>query len=126
MERKNKSLNQIHIVESDVELIARIRQIILMHMKEEGFGVLMLCKLAYISRTKLHIKLKSLTNRSTSHYIRLVRIEKACQLLKETNLNISSVSLQIGIESLPYFSRIFKAEMGLSPQIYRKKYQLEQ
>ena len=113
-------------MENDDQFIARIRQIILKNMKEDGFGVAMLCKMAFISRTQLHIRIKSITNRSASHYIRFVRIEKACQLLRQTNLNISNVSLETGIDSLPYFSRIFRAEVGLSPQKYRKKHRSEQ
>lgn len=123
---KSKSSNKIRKLENDVQFIARIRQIIIKNMKKEGFGVCMLCKLAFISRTQLHIKLKSLANLSTSHYIRRIRIEKASQMLRETKLNIKNISLEIGIESPSYFSRIFNLEVGLCPQKYREKYKLEQ
>lgn len=123
---KNKASNEIRSVKNENDFIVRVRQIILENMKKEGFGVSMLCKLVGMSRTQLHIKIKSLTNRSTSHYIRLIRIEKASQLLHETDLNISQISLEIGIDSLPYFSRIFRDEVGLSPHKFRKLYRLEQ
>ncbi|WP_340112727.1 helix-turn-helix transcriptional regulator [Maribellus mangrovi] len=92
------------------------------NMKEEGFGVRKLCKLVSMSRTQLHIKMKLLTNRSTSHYIRLIRIERACQLLLETNLNITQIAVEVGVDSLPYFSRIFRTETGFSPHNYRGKF----
>lgn len=118
--------SDIRSTKNDDEFVAQIRQIILENMKLEGFGVPVLCKMICMSRTQLHIKIKSLTGRSTSHYIKCVRIEKACELLGETNLKISRVSKEIGIDSLPYFSRIFKKEVGLSPHKYRKKYRSEQ
>ncbi len=121
-----KRSSEIDSEKHDDEFIILIRRTIIENMKVEGFGVSMLCKLVCVSRTQLHIKIKSLTNRSTSHYIRFIRIEKACQLLRETNLNITQVSMEIGIDSLPYFSRIFRAEIGLCPHKYRNKFRSEQ
>lgn len=108
------------------EFIIRLRKIILENMTDEDFGVSELCKKILMSRTQLHNKLKSLTGRSTSHFIRLVRIEKATELLRDSELNISQISLELGIDSLSYFSRIFREETGLSPNHYREKYQEEQ
>ncbi|WP_167606425.1 helix-turn-helix domain-containing protein [Maribellus sediminis] len=121
----SKSWNEIREKHTE-EFVVLVRKTIIENMKADGFGVCMLCKKIGMSRTQLHIKLKLVTNRSTSHYIRFVRIQKATQLLRETNLNITQVSLEVGIDSLPYFSRIFRAEVGLSPQKYRKIYRLEQ
>ncbi|WP_340112739.1 helix-turn-helix domain-containing protein [Maribellus mangrovi] len=124
--QKNKSSNEIRTVKHDDEFIVRIRQIILENMKAEGFGVRMLCKISFMSRTQLHIKMKSITGRSTSHYIKFVRIQKACQLLLETNLNITQIAIEVGVDSLPYFSRIFRTETGFSPHNYRGKIRSEQ
>ena len=95
-------------------------------MAVEGYGVPELCKNVGMSRTQLHNKIKSLTNRSTSHFIRMVRIDKASQLLNESDLNVSQIASEVGIESLTYFSRIFKSETGLAPNQYREQYKLEQ
>ena len=118
--------SDIRSIKNDEEFVAHIRQIIMENMKKEGFGVPVLCKMICMSRTQLHIKIKSLTGRSTSHFIKCVRIQKACELLRKTNLKINRVSSEIGIDSLPYFSRIFSKEVGLSPHKYRKKYLSEQ
>ncbi|WP_340112740.1 hybrid sensor histidine kinase/response regulator transcription factor [Maribellus mangrovi] len=113
-------------IQQEDEFVIRVREAILENMDQDNFGVPELCKILFMSRTQLHNKLKSLTNKSTSHFIRLIRLEKACQLLRESDLNISQVSLEVGIESLPYFSRIFTEHTGLSPNKYREKYHLEQ
>lgn len=75
-----------------------------------------------MSRTQLHNKIKSLTSKSTSHFIKQVRLEKAVELLCTTDLNISQVALEIGLDSLSYFSRIFTEEFGVSPNKYREIY----
>ncbi len=113
-------------IQQEDEFIIRIREIILENLDQEGFGVTELCKKAAMSRTQLHNKIKSLTNKPTSQLIRFFRMQKASQLLKESELNVSQVSLEVGISNLSYFSRIFANEMGLSPQKYREKERLEQ
>ena len=123
---RNIAFHEIRSVKNNDEFVAHIRRIILENMKEEGFGVPVLCKMTCMSRTQLHVKLNSLTRHSTSQYIKSIRIQRACELLGETNLKISRISKEIGIDSLPYFSRIFKKEVGLSPHKYRKKYRSEQ
>ncbi len=109
-------------VKKEDEFILQLKQTILNHMADEGFGVSELCEKVFMSRTQLHNKIKSLTNRSTSHLIRLVRMEKACELLRETDLNVSQIASEVGIESLSYFSRIFKEEVGVSPNKYKENH----
>ncbi len=117
---ENEELKQ-----EDVFLI-RVREVILEHMDEEEFGVPELCKGVNLSRTQVHNKIKSLTNKSTSQFIKKVRMEKAKELFHSTDLNVTQISLEVGIPSLAYFSRLFREENGLSPQEYLKKVQIEQ
>lgn len=67
-------------------------------------------------------KVKSITGLNTILYIRKRRIDKACILLRDTDLPISQIYVKCGIESANYFSRIFKQEIGITPTEYRKKY----
>jgi AraC-like DNA-binding protein len=50
-----------------------------------------------------------------------IRIEKACKILKETDLTVNEVSYYLGFESEFYFSRLFKKKTGISPGKYRLK-----
>jgi two-component system response regulator YesN len=52
-------------------------------------------------------------------YICDVRVNKAKELLKTTNMKISEISSQIGIESRTTFLRVFKKRTGVSPNEYR-------
>ena len=54
-------------------------------------------------------------------YITQLRINKASELLKETKLQIQSISKKVGYSDQNYFSRIFKKQTGLSPGEYRNK-----
>ena len=76
-----------------------------------------------MSCIQLHHKIKALTGHSTSHFIKKVRIHQATRLLRTSELNISQVAFEVGVESLPYFTKIFTKEIGLSPSKYREKSQ---
>lgn len=70
-------------------------------------------------------KVNAVTGMNTTLFIRSRRIEKACALLSSTELPISEIFVQCGIESASYFSRIFKKEMRLTPTEYRRCHQEE-
>ncbi len=58
-----------------------------------------------------------------TEYIHKVRINRAKILLHSTNAPVSNIALNVGYIDANYFSRIFKKQVGLSPQEYRKGYQ---
>lgn len=57
------------------------------------------------------------------HFVNLIRINKAAQLLKETLLSSKEISDKVGFMSHSYFNRVFKQQKGISPLMYRKIYQ---
>ena len=76
-------------------------------------------KLHFMSRSQLHRKIKALTGKSTAQYIRSFRLEKALQLLQETDESISNISLQLGYKTTSHFSNDFKREYGKPPSEIR-------
>ena len=50
-----------------------------------------------------------------------LRMEKACELLKQPGVKIYEVADQVGYRYLPYFSRQFKERFGMTPLEYRKR-----
>lgn len=83
-----------------------------------------LCKKGGLSPSKLQEGFKLLHNATVTNYIRDVRIRKAEELIKNTDLNISEVVYSIGLISRSYFSKIFKAKYKCSPKLYREKQQV--
>ena len=49
------------------------------------------------------------------------RIQRAAQLLVETEHTISFIAQEVGYDDPAYFSRVFTKYMGLSPRDFRKK-----
>ncbi|MDX1478021.1 MAG: helix-turn-helix domain-containing protein [Saprospiraceae bacterium] len=91
------------------------------HLSDENFGIAELCELLNISRTQLPRKLKKRTGLSTSHYIRFLRLQMAKELLGDQTLNVSEVAFAVGFSNAAYFSRVFKAQYGMSPSEARQE-----
>lgn len=75
-------------------------------------------KICGVSEYHFIRKFKAVMGMTPHQYkIKLV-IDKAIDMLSTTNLNISEVSHILGFDDSLYFSRVFKKEMGVSPQKY--------
>jgi len=59
-------------------------------------------------------------------YVSRYRIQKSCEMLRETNRSISEIAALCGFQSPSYFAYAFRRAMGLVPQAYRKQCQAEQ
>jgi AraC family transcriptional regulator len=56
---------------------------------------------------------------SPMRYLQARRLRAACQLLAESDDNITSISLRVGFESLGSFSWLFRRKVGMSPRQFR-------
>lgn len=56
-------------------------------------------------------------------YIHSVRIDKAKELLKTTNMRVTDIALEVGYSEYKRFSLYFLKYVGISPRDYRKKYE---
>jgi signal transduction histidine kinase/CheY-like chemotaxis protein/ligand-binding sensor domain-containing protein len=74
-----------------------------------------------MSRAQLYRKLSSLTGRSVTEHLNTVRLEKAKELLKAGNLNISEVAYRVGYNDPKYFGRLFSEAFGVTPSEFAAK-----
>jgi len=79
-----------------------------------------LSKEFYISQSYLSRSFKSVTGFTYIEYLNRVRIKKAIELLKSTNMNITEISESVGFSSSNHFCKMFKAIMKISPLKYKK------
>lgn len=52
-------------------------------------------------------------------YLRRYRIQRACELLENTDLSIMQIALRVGFSDGAHFTRTFQKEMGITPRAYR-------
>lgn len=73
-----------------------------------------------LNRSYFGVIFKELTGMSPQDFIIDFRIDKAKKLLSDMSMNIGDVSRSIGYEDPLTFSKIFKKNVGVSPNAYRK------
>ena len=100
--------------------ILKIRALIEENMMNAEYGQLQVCKDLGLSRSQLFRKLKALTDKSPSIFIRSIRLQKAKELLQAGELNVSEVAYEVGFTSPAYFSTSFAEEFGVPPIEIRK------
>lgn len=66
----------------------------------------------------LNRNFKSITGYTLHHYLNVVRINKAKELIANTSLHMSEIGYLVGIDDPYYFSRLFKKYVGVSPSKY--------
>lgn len=74
-----------------------------------------------LSRRMMEIKFMTLLHRTPAEEIRRVHLERAKELLEQTNLPIPEVAEGSGFGSPERLAVVFKSAYGLSPLSYRKK-----
>lgn len=80
---------------------------------------------ANISRSHLYRIFMKKVGISPNEYLSAYRINKACGLLRNSNLKINEIASSVGYNDQLYFSRVFKKLKGVSPSRYLKKKQEE-
>ena len=99
--------------------LAKIRDLIEKHISDPSYGQVQVCKAIGMSRSQLFRKVKALTGRSASLFVRSIRLQKARELLLTTDLNVSEIAYDIGFTSPAFFTRAFSEEFGMPPSDVR-------
>jgi AraC-like DNA-binding protein len=73
-----------------------------------------------MSRSRFAARFAALVGKSPMSYLKHWRLQLAAKLLQNKTLALSSIAEQVGYESIPAFSRVFKREFGVAPGQYRR------
>ena len=76
-----------------------------------------------MSRSVLYNKVKATTGMTPIDFVRHIRIKKACEMLRNTDNTLTSISFAVGFTDPKYFSKVFKKETGIVPTEYRNRTQ---
>lgn len=105
--------------ETEDPFLRQLRQIIEEHLNEPDFSVKDLCRAMGKSHSQIHRKLSAQTGQSITTYIRTIRLNKAKELLLDTNNTIAAVAYDAGFRDPEYFYRVFKKTFNMTPKEFR-------
>ena len=102
----------------DGEFLKKAIRIVEENLDNEEFSSNDFSKALCMSRSNLHLKMKSITGESATKFIRKIRFNRACQLLLEPKYSIAEISSMVGFNSPSYFATSFKKHVGCLPTEY--------
>lgn len=106
----------------ETNFLLRLQQLFAQNIADENFGIQDLCKALGVSRTQLHNKLKALTGDSTSIYLRKLRLQRAQELLLNTQLRVGEITAQCGFRYRQHFTNYYTEFFGETPTQTRQRH----
>ncbi|MBN2711842.1 MAG: helix-turn-helix domain-containing protein [Planctomycetes bacterium] len=80
-----------------------------------------ICHIAKMSKSSLLRSFKEALDRTPVEHLLFIRITKAAELLRRSNMQITEIAFSTGFTDSNYFSRQFRKITGKSPREYRKE-----
>ena len=105
--------------EQDCLFVKRLDSIVYSRLGEQDLSVDKVAGLLHLGRTIFYKKVRGTTGYTPNEYIRVIRLRKAAELLKESEKNVSEVAYAVGFDNPYYFSKCFKEQFGMPPSQYR-------
>ncbi|MCR2823310.1 response regulator transcription factor [Lederbergia panacisoli] len=114
------TMEQIHPNEDSCSVVDKVKEFINENISIHKLTRDDIANHVYLNPDYLTRIFKKQTGVSISTYMQHVRMEKAKQLLTQTELPISTVGLECGYTNFSYFSTLFKNYTHLNPMEFRR------
>lgn len=114
-----------HLVSSNTEAeTSRMNKVYGYTMKNfrQKISLYSVADVVNMTRTSFSRYFKTRVNKSFSDFLKEIRIEHACKLLRAEKMNISDIGYESGFQTLSNFNIQFKRVMGKTPHSYRSEY----
>lgn len=117
------TVDNMKMSKADEEFMNKVMQTIQEHIADENFNVELMADVLCMSRSSLLRRIKSLFNLSPIELIRLVKLKKAAELIKDGKYRIGDICFMVGINSSSYFSKLFLKQFGMTPKAFEMQCQ---
>ncbi len=101
------------------QVIRRVKEIIAAQL-DQDISLQLLAGQVHLNHRYLSALFKSETGQNLSDYVTQMRIERAKQLLKGTQMRVQDIAPLSGYPNVKYFLAIFKQSVGATPSEYRE------
>ena len=104
------------MTKADENFLNKINDIIYRNIANSEFSMDAMAEMLNMSRASFYRKIKETLDLNPSEYLRLERLKKAAQLLKDGNNLVNEVCYMVGFNSPSYFSKCFLKQFGVLPK----------
>ena len=104
----------------DERFCRKLERIVNARLRNPNLNIDIIAAQFGVGRTNFYRKVRELTGMSPNDYLRRCRMERAAELLGDSETPINDICTQVGMPDAQYFSRVFKGYYGVSPSVYRE------
>ena len=104
----------------DERFCRKLERIVNARLRNPNLNIDIIAAQFGVGRTNFYRKVRELTGMSPNDYLRRCRMERAAELLGDSETPINDICTQVGMPDAQYFSRVFKVYYGMSPSAYRE------
>ncbi len=108
------------IHKEDKNLLITILNVIYDNLNNEDLTIEFLASETTISKIQLYRKIKQITGKTPTEFIRSIRLKHAGKLLKTTNKTVKEIMYSSGFSNKAYFYREFSKKYNKTPKEYRE------
>jgi AraC-like DNA-binding protein len=101
---------------SDEKFLQKLDDIIQENISNPDFNIEDLADHFFMSRASFYRKIKGILDLTPNEYLRVARLKKAAQLLKEGDHRITEICYMVGFNSPSYFAKCFQQQFGVLPK----------
>jgi len=105
---------------ADEKFLMTINELIQGNLENPDFSIDELAQALSISRSGFHKKLKGISTLTPNDYIKLIRLKKAAELLRDGHYRVNEICDKVGFNSPSYFSKCFQDQFGMLPSDFAK------
>lgn len=109
------------MTKADETFLKTLKEVVIANMQNPDFCLDDMAGLLNMSRSSLNRKIKGILDMTPNDYIRLERLKKAAQLLKEGECKINEVCYMTGFNTPSYFTKCFQKQFGILPKDFAAK-----
>ncbi len=111
-----------HVSEKDSAFLDSFTRLIEENMGDSEFKVENMAAMMAMSRSAFFKRVKDCVGFPPKEYLRILRLNKASELLADSNVSIADVAYKVGFDDALYFSKCFKSRFGISPTVWQKEH----
>ncbi|RRQ48620.1 response regulator [Maribacter algicola] len=121
MTKEQLTPKEVVLDSEDKKFLDRIMELMEEQMSNENYQIEQLVDDMHTSRSTFFRRLKKLTGQPPNDFIRMIRLQRAAQLLEQGELSIAEVSYKVGFNDPNYFGKCFRKQFGEAPSRYLSK-----
>lgn len=113
---QNKSL----LTSKEKHIVSSVIKTVKYEFSNSNLTLESISKTLFISKAHLSRVFARVTGETFFEYLRTVRLNHACKLLRETDMKVEEIARACGIKDVPTFYRVFSEYTRMTPRAYRK------